>query len=578
MAVQALAVPMRAGDKVLAQFGMTANQMAVDMQHGGLIPALQDLKDHLTAAGVTSVQTGQILTEIFGKRAGTGVAVLYDQLDRLKSKYGDIQGGAKNMASDWQAAQQTMSVQMDKLGATVSATAIRFGTALLPAASRIVGALTDVVDWIAHSHDALIVLAGVITAVTLPAVLRFAIAMGTTVLTAMFDGIAALTAYGVQLGVFGGEAQAAAAASAEVGTEMSASLGPIGLVAGAVTALMLAFRSNNEAVKQANTYTEAYITAALKTSDPLAVMEANLKSLQAALKSMPKDPYSGPDPLGIGNLFHQYDASKGAQKSISDLQKAIDQYKASQQANNDVAKQTANGIGTVTRAAADSAKALNDSKTALQALSTAMSTMTGGAVTAEADLIAFNQGLDDMTAKLKANADNLDINTQAGRDDMTSILNNVSAIMKLSDTSAKGGDSTATFSQKLHDQVGKLESVMSQAGLTKQQISDLIDQYKLTPTDLDTYVNLYGTSQASQALAGLQGQMDALRSLGESLPGLFGGVAGLAAQAQQNITANAQQSAAQAALNYHQGYGHNAGGTDWWRGGLTWVGNAARNS
>ena len=41
MAVQAMAVPIKGGEKALKDMGMTANQMAGDMAQGGLLPALR---------------------------------------------------------------------------------------------------------------------------------------------------------------------------------------------------------------------------------------------------------------------------------------------------------------------------------------------------------------------------------------------------------------------------------------------------------------------------------------------------------------------------------------------------------
>lgn len=147
MAVQALAVPAKAGTAFLDKMGMSTTQLAVDMQRGGLVPALQDLKTHIEAAGYTSVQTGQILTQIFGKRAGVGVAVLYDQLDRLKSKYGDISNASKNFGDAWAETQKTFKQQWAELAKTVEAIAIRIGLWLIPKLQELAAVVMQVVQW-----------------------------------------------------------------------------------------------------------------------------------------------------------------------------------------------------------------------------------------------------------------------------------------------------------------------------------------------------------------------------------------------------------------------------------------------
>src|SRR5260221_3823491 len=94
MAVQALAAPTAAGTKLLTNLGISQGNLAADMQKGGLKLAIEDLAKKLKAAGFTSKQTGQILTETFGKRAGVGIQILLGQLDRFESKYPALNKGA----------------------------------------------------------------------------------------------------------------------------------------------------------------------------------------------------------------------------------------------------------------------------------------------------------------------------------------------------------------------------------------------------------------------------------------------------------------------------------------------------
>lgn len=157
MAVQALAVPAVAGKKALADLGMTSNTLAKDMQTGGLNKAITDLHTRLVDLKIPTNEWGQIVTEIFGKRAGSGVAVLLSQYDRLQSKYVDLKKGANNFAEAWTAAQTTMSQKWDNFTATIKAGAVRLGLAMLPAVSKgldgITGAIQTAIDKIPALFD-----------------------------------------------------------------------------------------------------------------------------------------------------------------------------------------------------------------------------------------------------------------------------------------------------------------------------------------------------------------------------------------------------------------------------------------
>lgn len=143
-AVEALAVPAQGGQKVLDQLGLSAGQLAKDMQHGGLNQAIIDLHDHLQKAGVTADQVGPIITQAFGKKAGGGVALLLGQFDRLQTKYGDIKKAQDNFSSQWDATTKTASYSFGQLRSTLEAVGIKIGNALLPP-------LTHVANWFTHT-------------------------------------------------------------------------------------------------------------------------------------------------------------------------------------------------------------------------------------------------------------------------------------------------------------------------------------------------------------------------------------------------------------------------------------------
>jgi TP901 family phage tail tape measure protein len=168
MAVQAMAVPAVAGRDRLHELGLTTNQLAVDMQQGGLNKAVLDLKAHLDAAGVSSVQVGAILTEIFGKRAGPGLAVLIGQVDRLQSKFAILRDSGATFGDKWKATTETASFALASLRAKLEAAGIvlteKLGPAIADAANWLgtvlphaVGTLQSILSPLEHEVGSLLV-------------------------------------------------------------------------------------------------------------------------------------------------------------------------------------------------------------------------------------------------------------------------------------------------------------------------------------------------------------------------------------------------------------------------------------
>jgi TP901 family phage tail tape measure protein len=174
MAVQALAVPAKAGTEALKNMGLSTTSLQKEMQEHGLTGALNDLMQHMRAAGITAKDQGATITEIFGKKAGSGLAVLLGQLDRYNSKVKEVAKGASGFQSAWAGTQATFSQRMKEAKASLQALGIEIGNVLLPWVSKMAKAFGTVVTWltkhktIAESLAILIgtALVGAIVAVT----------------------------------------------------------------------------------------------------------------------------------------------------------------------------------------------------------------------------------------------------------------------------------------------------------------------------------------------------------------------------------------------------------------------------
>ena len=155
MVWQALQAPLAAGIPLLQKLGLGASTLAQTMEHHGMSDAIAQFIDHLKASKVPLADWGQMVTEIFGKRAGVGIGLMVDQLGRLESKFPDINKGADGFASAWARTRATVSVELDQLKATFDALMITIGDKVLPVAESFLKLLA------AHSGVALKIAAGV---------------------------------------------------------------------------------------------------------------------------------------------------------------------------------------------------------------------------------------------------------------------------------------------------------------------------------------------------------------------------------------------------------------------------------
>ena len=172
--IRIMGAPSEAAAEALKAVGISSLQLGTDMRSGGLIGALDDLKQHLRDSGATAEQQSLILTRAFGGRQSTGVQLLLSQLDRLKSKTADVGSGAKTFAADWLAYTHTIGYQIDSLKATVASLADKFGLYLIPKVEATGKALKGVIDWMNQNRGAAEALGVVVSSVLGTAVAAFA--------------------------------------------------------------------------------------------------------------------------------------------------------------------------------------------------------------------------------------------------------------------------------------------------------------------------------------------------------------------------------------------------------------------
>jgi TP901 family phage tail tape measure protein len=171
MSVMALAKPVATAGDALKMLGMSDTQLAKDMQTGGLMKALEDLQDHMKKAGVGAKEQGAVITDVFGRKAGAGLNVLMDQMDRMRSKYPALNKAATGFGESWKSTQDTFNQQLHQTEQSLVAMGIKLGTVLLPYAQRFLKWLQEGIGWLTQHKGAVMVLAGALATTLVAAVL-----------------------------------------------------------------------------------------------------------------------------------------------------------------------------------------------------------------------------------------------------------------------------------------------------------------------------------------------------------------------------------------------------------------------
>lgn len=150
MSWQALQAPLTSAGPILDSIGLSMTQLGQTMEHQGMTAAIQQFVDHLEASKIPVADWGQYVTEIFGKRAGVGIGIFIDQLDRLKGKIPDIEKGADDFGGAWVSAEATTSQKLHDLESAFEALAVRIGTALLPSVNSFLGGIDKGLPVVEH--------------------------------------------------------------------------------------------------------------------------------------------------------------------------------------------------------------------------------------------------------------------------------------------------------------------------------------------------------------------------------------------------------------------------------------------
>lgn len=551
MTIALMEAPSKKAQGVLKDIGMTSTQMAMDMQTKGLIPALEDLKQHLldtygtTAEG--KVKMAQALTEMFGGgRSSAAIQTLVDELDRVSNKETQIGQQTSEFSTKVGEQQESASARLKTAWSSVQADLIQLGSKVLPVVAddfdMFVHKLDELKQWwdnLSDGQQHMIKTLGEYMIVAGPALSilgKFASTFGTLY---KLSGMAAKGVSGL-LGVFtrlgGGGAGIAALGEGAAGatgafsglaTMLTGPLG-IGLVASAAAAggLYLAWRHFSDVGKDFADTVNTQVDPAVKQYQDLA------KRLGVQLQN------TGNDTTMLSLAQKQVANDTAMVNAASSQQKSLQQQLAgSTQTLADKQNAVADAQNAVKNAADKFGQSSPQYFSALDTLRQK-----------EEDYNTWlnNNVTDSITLSLKTD------DLKSARDNLKNDTSDLAGVEEYLNGKLQAGIGVvAQFGPAALLQVGGIQ-------ILQGAISGVIASWDSTKADIQINAPQIGAiiQGVGSTIQHVQGQSDYLNSTLISAQNSAAAIQGTVGSIQGAGLQNA---------------GHNAGGTDYWRGGLTWI-------
>ena len=133
MAFQDLALPavgQRSAD-AFKEINLKASDLQKTLTNQGLVPALSLLRQKLIDAHIPMKDWSVLITEMFTKKAGTGITEMLGQYDRLLSKYPALSKATKTFDDDWKKTSETWNQQVKRMEDGLKALGIKIGEVLI---------------------------------------------------------------------------------------------------------------------------------------------------------------------------------------------------------------------------------------------------------------------------------------------------------------------------------------------------------------------------------------------------------------------------------------------------------------
>lgn len=137
-----------------------------------------------------------------------------------------------------------------------------------------------------------------------------------------------------------------------------------------------------------------------------------------------------------------------------------------------------------------------------KALAEAIREASNAALAASGSAIGYEAAVDAATEAVKKNGRNLDISTEAGRNNRSALDSVAASALTMRDAMMKNGASTAEVTAKTQAARDQFVSVAQKMGMSAQQANELANQYGLIPGAVQTLVTAPGAVNSKMDVAG----------------------------------------------------------------------------
>lgn len=104
-------------------------------------------------------------------------------------------------------------------------------------------------------------------------------------------------------------------------------------------------------------------------------------------------------------------------------------------------------------------------------------------------VLAYKQGIADLREELEDGTRTLKLNSQAGRDNRSAVLDQIEAVADLRQANLDNGMSMDEANEKYDTQLDKIQQMLLDLGFQEEAVQGLIDTYRLTPAEVVTDVS-----------------------------------------------------------------------------------------
>jgi len=336
--------------------------------------------------------------------------------------------------------------------------------------------------------------------------------------------------------------EAAAGGATAFGIAIDAASGPIGWVIAGIGALTAAFAIGTAAT-QKNTDATAEYTSALQTSNG-AIDENIRKTVAKQLSDSGALQTAKQYHLQLSTVTDAVLGNKDAMQQVTDATNkygqelhtttgASGQMGAQYKALSGKAKDFLDTVNGQTGSLKDSVQAFRDQQSASEASKNAVNDLSGAEdkaraatdkfaqalaglgnvnLSAEQANIQYQQSLADLNAAVQKNGKNLDVTTQAGRDNMSALDGIASSATALISAEAKQGASEGQLQTDMGNSRQAFINAAEAAGATAQQAQDLADKYGLIPGNVSTAYSTSGADDAVEKANAVATAVDAIKT------------------------------------------------------------------